>query len=147
MNDKNQQIPLSLKVVALLFILGGITDVIEMFVAITQGNLKITLGFLGIFIGMGLLSLRPGWRTCALVFTWFAMIVIPIFAVIVMASPGPLNFSVLGQKVGHSPKELGLLVAIIMFLVSLWQYRVLIRHDVRKLFELETANQPIHGTA
>ena len=136
--DENRQIPTSLKVVAILFILGGISAVIEVLVSLAHSHLNINFGVLGLFIGPGLLALRPGWRTCALVFLWIAMIGIPIIAIVMLGHSGPLDFKVLGQNVGHASKELGLAIAVILFLLALWQYRVLTRPDVRRLFGVET---------
>jgi len=134
--DEDRQIPASLKVVAALFILGGICAVIEVLVSLVHGHININFGVLGLFIGPGLLALRPGWRTCALVFLWIAMIGVPIIAVLMLAHSGPLDFKVFGQKVGYASKEIGLLLAVIVFVLAVWQYRILVRDDVRRLFGL-----------
>ena len=110
---EKRNIPVSLKIVAILFILGGINSVIEIIVAIANSRININFGVLGLFIGPGLLALRPGWRTCALVFIWIALIFIPIFSVLVLFHSGPPDFDVFGQKVGHTSKEIGLFVAVI----------------------------------
>jgi hypothetical protein len=136
--DQNRQIPASLKVVAILFILGGLSAVIEVLVSLAHSRININFGVLGLFIGPGLLALRPGWRTCALVFLWIAMIALPIVAALMLMHSGPLDFNVFGQKVGHAPKGFGLAVAFIVFFLAFWQYRVLIRPDIRKLFGIET---------
>jgi hypothetical protein len=135
--DENRRIPASLKVVAILFILGGICSVIEVLVSLMYSHININFGVLGLFIGPGLLALRRGWRTCALVFVWIALIFIPIFTIFMLGHSGPLDFKVFGQKVGHASKELGLATAAILFLLSIWQYRVLTRPDVRRLFGVE----------
>ncbi len=132
--DDNRRIPVSLTVVAVLFILGGIHAVIEVVVSLAHSHLNINFGVLGLFIGPGLLALRRGWRTCALVFLWIAMIGIPIITVLMLGHSGPLDFKVFGQKVGYVSKEIGLAIAVVLFLLSFWQYRVLTRRDVRLLF-------------
>ena len=134
--DKNRQLPISLKIVAILFILGGIFAVIEVIVSLFYDRFSINFGVLGLFIGPGLLALRPGWRTCALVFLWIAMIALPIIAIFMLANSGPLDFLVFGQKVGHAPTWLGISAAAILFLLSVWQYRVLTRPDVRAIFRV-----------
>ena len=136
MHEK-QHMPISLKVVAILFFLGGIYAVIEVIVAIAHSRININFGVLGLFIGPGLLALRPGWRTCALVFIWIALVFLPIFTVLMFFHSGPLDFNVFGQKVGYASKESGLVVAVTLFLLSLWQHRVLNRSDVRSLFGLQ----------
>jgi hypothetical protein len=127
-------IPTSLKIVAFLFILSGIFSLIEVLVDLTQSHLSINLGVLALFIGPGLLRLSRGWRTCALVFLWIAMIGIPIVALIFMTASGLLDFNLFGQKVGDAPKGLGLVLLALMFALTVWQYRVLTRPDVRRLF-------------
>ena len=137
MND-NRPIPASLKAVAILFILGGILAVIEVLVALAHGGINVNFGVLGLFIGPGLLGLRPGWRTCALVFLWIAMIGIPIFLALMLVYAGHLEVSVFGQKFGHTSKGLGVVFAFVSFSLALWQYRVLTRPDIRRLFGLVT---------
>ena len=132
--DDNRRIPVSLTVVAVLFIFGGICAVIEVVVGLAHQRVSINFGVLGLFIGPGLLALRRGWRTCALVFLWIAMIGVPIVAILFLGVSGPLDFGVFGQKVGHTPKELGVAVAFLFFLLCFWEYRVLTRGDVRRLF-------------
>jgi hypothetical protein len=132
--DNPKPIPTSLKVVAALFLLGGICSVIEVLVSLLHSHISINFGVLGLFIGPGLLRLSRGWRTCALVFLWIAMIVIPIVAVIFMIASGPAEFTLFGQNVGQAPKGLGVVIAALAFGLAVWQYRVLTRPDVRRLF-------------
>ena len=138
--DNERLIPTSLKVVAILFIVGGIFAVIEVLVSFVHGHININFGVLGLLIGPGLLALRRGWRTCALVLLWIAMIGVPVFTVLMLGHSGPLDFKLFGQKVGEVSKELGLIVAFVAFALALWQYRVLTRPDVRRLFGVRTAN-------
>lgn len=133
-SNLNRRLPLSLKVVAILFILGGISSAIEVFVSLMRSHININFGVLGILIGIGLFRLRQGWRSCALVFTWIGLIAAPIIGLLFLSHPGPLDFSVFGQKVGHAPKELGVSMVLILFIYSIWQYRTLTRRDVRLLF-------------
>jgi hypothetical protein len=136
--NADTRIPGSLKVVAALFILGGVSAAIEVVVSLMNNRISINLGVLGIFIGPGLLRLSRGWRTCALVFLWIALIAIPIFTILMIGHSGPLDFKILGQKVGYAPKELGILMAVLLFLLALWQYPVLTSQRVRRLFGLES---------
>jgi hypothetical protein len=137
--DNTTPIPASLRVVAFLFILGGVFSLIEVIVSLMHSYININFGVLGLFIGPGLLRLSRGWRTCALVLLWIAMIGIAIVAVLFMTISGPLDFKLFGQKVGHASKELGLVLAAVVFALALWQYRVLTRSDVRRLFGLPGA--------
>ncbi len=132
--DSKPDIPISLKIVAWLFIISGVFSVIEVAVSLMNGRINLNLGVLGLFIGPGLLNLRPGWRTCALVFIWIALILVPVVVIILMGVSGPLDVTVFGQKVGHTGKEIGLAVGVLVFALTFWQYRVLTRPDVRQLF-------------
>jgi len=138
--DNTTVVPTSLKVVAVLFVLSGICSLIEIVVSLMYDHLNINIGgVLCLFIGLGLLRLSRGWRTCALVFLWIAMIVIPIAVVFFVFASGPIDFKVFGQKVGHVQKELAFVMAAILFVLVVWQYRVLTRPDVRRLFGVPSA--------
>jgi hypothetical protein len=134
-----ENLPASLIVVAVLFIIGGACSVIEVLVSLMHNHIDINFGVLGLFIGPGLLRLSRGWRTCALVFIWIALIGLPLIALLFLVAPGPLDFNVFGQKVGHAPKTFGLIIAGVVFAVALWEYHVLTRPDVRRLFDLPDA--------
>jgi hypothetical protein len=51
MKMNNHQIPITLKIVAVLFIFSGIMDVLEMAISLTRGQFIIKFGFLGLSIG------------------------------------------------------------------------------------------------
>ncbi len=141
--QNSKPIPISLTSVAVLFILGGISAVIEIIVSLMNNHININFGVLGLFIGPGLLRLSRGWRGCALVFLWIAIIGTPIVAIAIMffAHSGPLDFTLFGQKAGHVSKEIGLAIAAIVFVIAWWQYRVLTRPDIRQLFGLSAGQQ------
>lgn len=132
-----KSLPISLVIVAVLFFIGGAFAVIEVMTSLMHGRININFGVLGLFIGPGLLRLRRGWRTCALVFIWIALIGVPIVALLFLAAEGPLDFRVFGQKVGHASKTAGLIMVGLSFVVALWKYRVLTRRDVRRLFGVD----------
>jgi hypothetical protein len=140
-------LPLALKIVAVLFILGGISAAIEVIASLMNNRIYINFGVLGIFIGFGLLRLSQGWRTCALVFTWIGLIAIPIIGILFLGHSGRLDFSLFGQKVGHAPKELGVGMVVVLFVYTVWQYRVLTREDVRFLFLNHSGDQDITPNA
>jgi hypothetical protein len=140
--NKVKQLPLSLISVATLFILAGCS--LEAFL---QGTLLFHIGLLWLFIGSGLLALDSRWRTCALVTIWMVLIGVPIYAAFKLSGSGSWYYYVCGQQIGDGSKGIGLAMAISIFLLSLWQYRVLTRRSTRSLFESQTANQTIQGTA
>lgn len=133
---ETRRLPVSLHVVAALFFLGGIFAVIEIFLAFTQNRISINFGVLGIPIGLGLYCLRPGWRTCALVFLWIVIIALPIITLIIATQANTVDVSVLGVKVGKAHNLVGVMAGFIMFAVVCWQYHVLTRPEIRALFGL-----------
>ena len=135
--EGKKSVPMSLKIVAALFVLGGIGAVIEMVVvALMHSHQIVNVGILWLFIGAGLFRLRRGWRTCALVVTWLALIAMPLIMVLVLVmAHKPLDVKMFGQVVGQASKGWGVLIAGVIFLVALWQYRVLTRPDVKELFQ------------
>ena len=129
-----EQAPLALKIVAALFIIGGIFAALEVLVSLARNRISLNFGVLGIFIGLGLLRFRRGWRTCALVFTWIALVFVPVFALLVLGGAHPIHVKLFGQRVGSTSPGTALFLAVAAFALALWQYRVLTRRDVVQLF-------------
>ena len=132
--EPHQSAPLSLKIVAALFILGGISSIIDAIITLTQGTLPLNFGVLGLFVGIGLLRLSRPWRNFALVFLWIAFISLPLVALVFMFLAGSVNYIIFWQKIGPGSRAVGVALAALMFGVALWEYRVLTRPDIRKLF-------------
>jgi len=128
------KLPVSLKIVAVLFILSGIGAAIEVLASLMRGGINVNLGVLGIFVGIGLFNLKAGWRTCGLVFLWFGMILIPVVGLLAIVGSGQAHYNVFGIKGGSVPMPVALGVAVFFFCIVLWQYRVLTRPDIRELF-------------
>lgn len=127
-------IPLSLKIVAWLFIISGIMSAIEVILALSLGNININFGVLNIFAGIGLLKLSSGWRTYSLVMIWLAMIVVPVVTIVLLSAAGPLDLNFFGQKIGNASRFSALILIVPMYVLVIWQYRVLTRPDVKELF-------------
>ena len=144
-----RQAPLALKIVAALFIVSGIVAALEVLVSLARHRLSLNFGVLGIFIGLGLLRFRRGWRTCALVLTWLGLIIAPVFAVLVLAGARPIHIKILGQQIGHAHRAEAFFIAAGVFALALWQYRVLTRPDVVQLFDdhAEPRSAPNGGPA
>lgn len=130
-----QPTPLSLKIVAWLFIFSGLCAVIEILLSLTQHHLNINLGVLGILIGRGLLNFKSGWRTCGLVFIVFGLILVPIFCCIVLFSnTETVDFQILGLHVGQANAILMVAATIPFYALLLWEFRVLTKPDIKELF-------------
>lgn len=127
-------IPIRLKVIAILFLLNGIGSAITMLLALFQSGVSIEFGILGIPIFWGLLKLRPGWRTCALVFTWFGLVLLPMFAIWMLFSNGPTYFTLFGLRVMQISRIWPSLGSIIFFTAAIWQYKVLTEPKIKRLF-------------
>jgi hypothetical protein len=127
--------PIALKVVAWLFIIFGVLAVLEIVAALFAGRVSLNVGVLGIFVGRGILRLRRGWRTCALVLLWLCMIIVSVVAVMILAGAGKMTL--FGTRVGrHEALVFGLPLTLGYLALGIWQYRVLTRPDVRRLFGL-----------
>jgi hypothetical protein len=128
------RIPIPLKLVGWIFILGGISAAIEILIDASNGRTNLNFGVLGVFIGIGLLRLRTGWRTLALVLLVIALVFIPILSVLALSTPGNLSFNIFGQKVAALSPPMFLILLAVFFVFTFWQFRVLLRPDVRALF-------------
>jgi hypothetical protein len=132
----SRQIPKALNIVALLFLLEGLGAIFGIAAAIHAGGFKIDLNILGVPVCFGLRRFSRGWRTCALVLIWLGLIGYPILFVVGLTASRPIEltiFFVTFHQVG--PFWLPV-VFILMFLLTIWQYRVLKRRDVLALFDL-----------
>jgi hypothetical protein len=130
----NPRRPKALTVVAWLFVIGGVCVCIEILIGLLRQHLSLNLGVIGIFIGMGLLRLSRGWRTMALVSLWIALLGTPLVAMMALSGMGALSFTVFGIKVAQMSIGPFLIYAFGFFVLTVWQYRVLTRSDVRALF-------------
>jgi hypothetical protein len=128
------RIPSELRLVSWLFVSLGLIAGYQILVALSHGNLRIDFNLLGLFIGFGLMRLSVGWRKCAIIFTCLYLIGIPIAAVLIMNSQGPISLKILAVPAGHTTKEMALLLCLPFFLLAMWTYHVLNRSDVRGLF-------------
>ncbi|MBI5091961.1 MAG: hypothetical protein HZB26_05895 [Candidatus Hydrogenedentes bacterium] len=128
------QIPSALRVVAYIHLVVGILCVIQSIVLFLYNTVSLQFGLLGIPIFFGLLSLRNGWRVCAMVLQWFGLIGLPIFFLLGLSGAVPTYFQFFGLRGALVPGWFVSAGTIPLFFLALWQYRVLIRPDVRQLF-------------
>jgi len=142
------RLPLSLKIVAWLFIISGILATIDLFLDLWKGTLSINLGVLNLFIGLGLLQLLPVWRTCALIFTWFELIGFPLFALLVLTGSGVVTMRLFGERQVNDfvARLVLLIIAGAFFSLSIWQYLILTRPDVLRLFFPAFEREPASWT-
>ena len=133
----SDRLPTALVVVAWLFILSGAAALLGILVGLTNGRMSFNTSVVGLFVGPGLLRLRPGWRTCALVLIWIGLILSPVLAIVMLNAPGSVAINFFGLSVGKGPVLLAWVLLAAMITLLVWQYRVLTRPDVRQLFGLK----------
>ena len=127
-------IPTSLRVVALLQLLGGLSAVAGMLVGLPAGSIHLDLGVAGIPTYFGLMRLSDVWRTWAVAFAWMGMLASAALFTFGLLAHVPAELQIFGVRYGNISARWGSAVALPMFVLSLWQYRVLTRPDVRALF-------------
>lgn len=118
--NRNKSTPPSLKALAAVLILIGLSAAIDIVLALLQGRVSLNIGVIG-FIGFGLLALRPWCRDYALTWTWVTMLGVPLvvaYNLVFLNAPSAGEFVVAG----------------VLFAVALWAHWILRRPDVRALF-------------
>jgi hypothetical protein len=128
------KIPLSLKIVAWLLILDGVRAAIETLLDLSHGRVFIQFDFVDIFVGWGLLRLRPGWRTFALVIAWLNLLAALVAALFLATHSGTMKFVILGRFHWSFTNGVLSLLIIPFFAFFIWEIWVLMRPDVRQLF-------------
>ena len=125
--------PMALRIVAGLFVLQGLLTAVGVILKLCRGHLDLNLMLLCLWIGPGLLRHSPTWRKWALAVLWFSFFALSLLILLALLRP-PLDFKVFGFPAAPVPLVPTLLVLLAMFLLTLWQYRVLIRPDIHCLF-------------
>lgn len=131
---ESRQVPTALRVVAYIYLVAGVLSVFKCIALLFYSTFSIEFGILGIPIFFGLLNLRNGWRVCAIVLLWFGLIGFPIMFLLGLSGAMPAYYQIFGINVARVPGWFVSLATIPFFLLVLWQYRVLVRPDVRRLF-------------
>ena len=125
--------PLSLRIVAGLFVLAGLLTVVDIVVKLFHDHLDLNLMLLCLWIGPGLLRHSPTWRKWALAILWFSFFALSLLILLALLR-SPLDFKIFGYPTAPVPTIPTLLFLLALFLLTLWQYRVLIRPDIHCLF-------------
>jgi len=128
--------------VAWLFILSGVLVWWGVLTSVLLGKSNLPVpGVLELFAGVGLLRLRPGWRTCALVLLWISIVLSALMAIALLAGTGSAPVHLNGHLAARLPAAALSLLAFAQLGFSLWQVSVLCREDVRALFGLKYGPQ------
>jgi len=126
---------IALDIVAFLFLLTAIHTIIHMCVAISSKQLLIPWGLLGFPIFYGLRRFHSGWRRCGLVLLWIPLVVFPIAAILGLTFDAPLYLELFGLRLVQVSYPVFLAFVITFWLLAFWEYRVLTRPEVRRLFQ------------
>lgn len=125
---------MALKLVAVLTMIAGATELIGMVNLALDQQLHLTAGVFCLPAGIGLLRRRRGWRTFTMVMTMVWLLVSPVVLMMFLLMNEPPSLRVFGQEVRETPDVVGILSTLTLFLGFVWQFRVLIRSDVRAAF-------------
>ena len=127
-------LPTALNIVAVLFLLVGLISAGTMIYEVFQRSFHLNFGVLGLPIFFGLRQLNRGWRSCALVCLGVSMLLTAIVVVLGFTATTPAEFGFRDRPMAEIDARWLSAIGGVLFLLTVWQYRVLVRPDVRALF-------------
>jgi hypothetical protein len=131
-------LPRDLRIVAILFLLGGINSILTMIVGAMTNHISLEFGVLGIFAYFGLLRLSRGWRAYALIMIWLQIMFFPIMGIFVLTT-NKCTFNLFTVPLAQIPPFVGIMFFLFFFLLAFWQLKVLTRHEVWAMFQRDHA--------
>jgi len=127
-----KQNPLRLIIVAFIFLIIGLEGLFEGITTLyNEHHISIVPQILGIPVFWGLLKHRKGWRTLALFFIWIETVGSLFAMVIIIFGMNVRFFGISSLKMSF---PLALVPCVAIFLVALWQYKVLTSKKIKKMF-------------
>ncbi len=133
---KEQALLVGLKLIAGIFIFEGLLEGVYALLQLNEGNVHIPIGMVSLFIGVGLLRRRPGWRTGARVVLVLSMGAAAWALFNLIDQPAPIRLA-FGEF--SSGAFTGFISGI--FLIKIWEFRFLSRNDIHMLFNPK--NEPV----
>ncbi|MBK7643764.1 MAG: hypothetical protein IPJ19_12085 [Planctomycetes bacterium] len=115
-------IPKDLRLVAWIQLLCGLCSVVTVAFQAAHNRYFLDFSVLGVPIYFGLMSKSNAWRTCTIVMLQLELVLLPCVFLVGLA----------GIPTGHVSAPV---LALPIFLLVLWQYRVLMRAEIRALFQ------------
>jgi hypothetical protein len=128
--------PVSLKIVAWLFILIGALAYLDVIIDLARNEIDFNYNLLGLIVGPGLIHYSRICRICCLIYLWFWMICLPLIAILAAFKGDRLTLSLDTIHFGDYPIHYAFIPILTLFVTAVWMYRVLVRPDVRALFGL-----------
>jgi hypothetical protein len=135
--------PVSLAIVAGLFLIEGIFALMRMWAGLQQGGIGINLGIVGLPISIGLLRFSNTWRIIAVTYIWILVPILLFLTVLIAQHDGPVPMtagSPVGPQIGTISKKPALAIIAVVVLIALWQQWVLLTDPVRRLFRSDEPN-------
>lgn len=132
----------ALRIVSLLFLVGAVLSVAELILSFTQNRLFIPWGILGFWIYFHLPMYRRPWRTVAWVMLLIPIAVVPVISLLAMISGAPTFIEIVGIRITQVSKPAFLFMGSCVWLLSFWQFNVLMRPSIRERFETNAQVEP-----
>ena len=127
--------PAALIAVATIFIVFGVYSIADMLILYLQGKFALQSGPLSIFVGIGLLRLSRRWRTVALLILWIGLAFGVAARLMLLTSMlGLTSIRIFSATEPNQNPMLLLLIVSGTLALTIWQYHILTRNDVRALF-------------
>jgi hypothetical protein len=136
--DESEQptLPPSLRAVAWFTILVGIGTGLTIIADLFHHRLNLNIAVLEIPAGLGLLRLSRGWRTFTLWMLWAGILAFAVLLFVLIFGKELTHITVNGTTLPQWDRRLLLAACVLSLGVQIWEYRVLTRPDIRRLFGL-----------
>ena len=130
------KIPMALYVVAFLQLASGLLCLSKMVTDwFISHKLTFETGIISVLVCFGLLRLSNAWRIVALVLLVVGFVFASIIFVLGVTARMPMSFDILGMHRGHVPGWVVSLLVVSFVPLGIWQFYILLRPDVRNLFQ------------
>ncbi len=136
MNNR-KHLPLSLKIVAILGVLAGLTSLLETLGSFMTNHVKINFGIIELFTGIGLLRGIKIWRSIALLVIWITFIATPTLIILHFSNQRELRVKFFGQIIKPLPIEVVITFGVIILVYCLIKHIVLFKKDVLAYFNIK----------
>jgi hypothetical protein len=124
-------LPWDLRLVAYLYLLGGIAAIVHMVVAATAGRPLLNAAVVFLPVGWGLLRLRRGWRRRAVVIT----VAVPLLGLAMAGYLYVMSGRAVVKWLGSGQGPVGvIIIGVLLLAVVIWQLRVLSSARTKALF-------------
>jgi len=125
--------PLSITILAWLFIIAGSFSIWDVVSGLWQHRLSLNFGVLFVFLGRGLLRLRPAALSWALAITVLGWVCLAVALICVLCGLGDVRF---GPEIITGARRLLIVIggAVIYGAFLTWVTRVVTRRDIVDLF-------------